>query len=112
MKKINILGTEYTVVMATAEERPKLKNSDGYMDFSTKEVVVLKLEPDERTVENLPEYTRKVLRHEITHAFFYESGLWCESGTAESWATDETITDWFAIQSPKIFEAFKVADCL
>ena len=55
---------------------------------------------------------RKVLRHEIIHAFLYESGMWNNSGSTNCWGMDETITDWIAIQSPKLFRAFKEADCL
>lgn len=29
-----------------------------------------------------------------------------------TWGMDETITDWIAIQSPKLFRTFKEADCL
>lgn len=110
--KVNILGTEYSVVIADEETKPKLKNSDGYMDNSTKEIVVGKFVPDENSLEDLKEYTKKVLRHEIIHAFFYESGMWNCSGCSEAWGQDETITDWLAIQSPKIFKAFQECDCL
>lgn len=112
MKKINILGTEYTVIITDEEEKPKLKSCDGYMDFSIKEIVVGKFEKDEDSVENLEEYTKKVLRHEIIHAFLYESGLWENSGKSEAWGQDETITDWIAIQAPKLMKSFREADCI
>ena len=56
--------------------------------------------------------TRKVLRHEIIHAYFYESGVWDMSGSSEAWARDETITDWFAIQAPKMLKTFQEAGAL
>ena len=112
MKKINILGTEYTLIIADAVEKPKLKNCDGYMDFSIKEIVVGKFEPTENGIENLEVYTRKVIRHEIIHAFLYESGLWENSGTCDAWGQDETITDWIAMQAPKLFKAFQEACAL
>lgn len=114
MKKVNILGTEYKIFVATEEERPKLKalECNGYMDFSTKEIVIAKFEQDERSIDDLIEYAKKVLRHEIIHAFLYESGLWNNSGSSDAWGQDETITDWIAIQAPKLFTAFKEADCL
>lgn len=49
---------------------------------------------------------------EIIHAFLYESGMWNNSGSTNCWGMDETITDWIAIQSPKLFRTFKEADCL
>lgn len=42
----------------------------------------------------------------------YESGLWENSGTADAWGQDETITDWIAIQAPKLFKAFQEACAL
>lgn len=110
--KVNILGTEFTVTFADEAERPKLKSCDGYMDFSIKEIVVGKFEPDESSIENLDEYTKKVLRHEIIHAFFYESGLHSSSGDIEAWATNEEMVDWIAIQFPKILKAFQECDCI
>lgn len=112
MKKINILGTEYTVITANAEEKPKLNKCDGYMDYSNKEIVVGIFESNENSIADLTVYSKKVMRHEIIHAFLYESGLWENSGSTEAWGQDETITDWFAIQSPKIFKAFEEVGAL
>ena len=63
-------------------------------------------------MQNLDSYKKKVLRHEIVHAFLYESGLWNNSGDIRSWGQSEEIADWIAIQSPKIFRAFKDVDAL
>ena len=109
--KVNILGTEYEIIIDAPDEMLP-PDSDGAMDHSIKRIVVAKFEPDERSIKDLDAYRRKVLRHEIIHAFLYESGIWNNSGTAEAWGCDETITDWFAIQSPKIFKAFMEADCM
>lgn len=111
-KKINILGTEYSIVFHTEKEDPKLETADGYMDFSAKKIVIGIFEPGVDIVEDLLVYTQKVLRHEIIHAYFYESGVWDSSGSAETWGRDETITDWFAIQSPKMFKTFQEAGAM
>lgn len=110
--KINILGTTYKIITATENEKPKLKECDGYMDFSTKEIVVEKFESDPMSIQDLEFYTKKVMRHEIIHAFLYESGLWNNSGDVKSWAKSEEITDWIAIQAPKLFKTFKEAGAL
>lgn len=110
-KKINILGTEYEIIL-DAQEELLPENADGAMDQTLKRIVIAKFEPDRNSVRNLDAYRKKVLRHEIIHAFMYESGMWNNSGSAECWGMDETITDWFAIQSPKIYKAFKDADCI
>ena len=110
-KKVNILGTEYTI-MLDVPEKDMVEGADGSMDHSTKTIKIMKMEQHENSVKDLEDYKRKVLRHEIIHAFFYESGLWNSSGGSDAWGCDETITDWLAIQTPKMFKAFKEAGCL
>ena len=110
-KKINVLGTEYTIFFDVLEESMP-DGADGCMDQSVKNIRIALMKPDKNSLFDLEEYRKKVLRHEIIHAFFYESGLWNNSGSSESFGTDETITDWFAIQFPKILKAFKEADAL
>lgn len=76
----------------------------GICNDKTKEIVIdKKLSEKEMLV-----FKKKVLRHEITHAFLGESGLRecsliCDGG----WANNEEMVDWFAIQSPKIFKVFQ-----
>lgn len=110
--KANILGTEYTVEFR--KDDPKLQeNADGYCDTSIKLIVVEDFEPDEMSKEDLEGYKLQVLRHEIIHAFMFESGLDANSCCFEGgWATNEEMIDWFAIQSPKIFKALKDVGCL
>lgn len=56
--------------------------------------------------------SKKVLRHEVIHGFLYESGLWNNSGNVEAWGRSEEITDWIAIQFPKMLKAFQEVGCL
>ena len=60
-----------------------------------------------REKKNLPEYKKAVIRHELTHAFLFESGL-----DTCSWAQNEEMVDWIALQFPKLLQVFKEADCL
>ena len=62
-----------------------------------------------RALRDLDAYGRKVLRHEIIHAFLYESGLSCNSQETTAWAANEEMVDWFAIQGPKIVRAWREA---
>lgn len=110
--KVNILGTEYKVLFRDEKAKPKLKNADGYIDTSIKEIVVGIFEKDEMSIEDLESYSKKVLRHEIIHGFLYESGLWNNSGTVDAWGKSEEITDWIAIQFPKMLKAFNEVDAL
>lgn len=109
--KVNILGTEYEIIINASDEMLP-PDSDGAMDFSIKKIMIAKFEPDEYSIKDFYAYRKKVLRHEIIHAFLYESGLWNSSGNVTAWGKCEEIADWFAIQSPKIFQAFKEVDCL
>ena len=101
--KVKILGTEYDIIR-NAEEKdyPQLKKCDGFTDFSIKKIVVADFDKDESSIDDLEWYKNKVLRHEIVHAFVYESGL------AENcdWARNEEMTDWIAIQFTKMLEVF------
>ena len=111
--KIDVLGTKYSIKYKTEDKDCKLKECDGYCDTSVKSIVVLDMETvrDKGSIEDLLSYQKKVTRHEIIHAFMYESGLsvnWKHDG----WGQEETTVDWIAIQFPKLYKAFKDADCL
>lgn len=110
-KKVNILGTEYTIRFDVPDnDMPEY--ADGCMDQSIREIKIAKVEHDRNSIQDLESYKKKVLRHEIIHAFLYESGLWNNSGTVTAWGQSEEITDWIAIQFPKIQRVFEEADCL
>jgi hypothetical protein cdifQCD-7_02046 len=107
--KINVLGTEYELKEIEPDNDPTLAGKDGYCDSSIKLCVVDAMNHYEAGMkENLADYKNSVKRHELIHAFLYESGL----DSCSSWAQNEEMIDWIAIQAPKIFKAFKEADCL
>lgn len=112
--KINILSVEYEIQIRTQEDDHKLTTRSGYCDFTTKLIVIddLEKQKSEDSVNNLNYFHKKILRHEIIHAFLYESGLGVNSHETSNWATNEEMVDWFAIQTPKIMKAFLDADCL
>ena len=104
--KVNILGTDYDIVIQSEDENPKLKECDGLCEQYSKKIVLndCKYTDNEvMRVENFEEYKKKVARHEIFHAFFGESGLRSHSAYGEN----EELIDWLAIQSPKIFKVFQ-----
>ena len=109
--KVKILGTEYEIVMdAEEKDYPILKDADGYADFTIKKIVVKKLIQDGESYEDLELWQRKTLRHEIIHAFLYESGLWQNS--FKDWARNEEMTDWIALQFEKILSVFIELQCI
>lgn len=107
--KVNILGSEWSVKFGNEKEYPNLAKMDGYTDLSIREIVVDDMEASQGQIgakADLESYQKQVVRHEIIHAFLLESGLDSNSNSADSWAVNEEMVDWFAIQSPKIFKLF------
>lgn len=111
--KVNVLGTQYTVIFNTLAENNRYKQCDGYCDFHVKEIHVRKhndddTDHDEMTIpeKSMKIYEKKCLRHELIHAFLFESGLDCNSGDIDGWARNEEMIDWMAIQMPKIMAAY------
>lgn len=103
--KVSVLGTDYEVVMRQeGENDPKLSDASGYCEPHSKKLVVKDFVPDDHTVENPEDFKKKVLRHELTHAFLHESGI-----RACSWGDNEDIVDWIALQGPKIYKAWQEA---
>lgn len=106
-RTINILGTDIKVVFREEKQDVKLEQLGGYFD-STENLIVVKIpEKDEMSCGNLENHQKKVLRHEIIHAFLHESGLDWSASPTECWATNEEMVDWLAIQAPKIFKIFR-----
>lgn len=110
--EIDVLGTKYTIIEATEKLDPKLDGLCGYCDDSAKICVVKELPPkserDNTFKEDLNYCQKQTLRHEITHAFLFESGL----AQCCGWAVNEEAVDWIARQFPKMVEAFKDVNAL
>lgn len=107
--EVKILGTKYKLILnAKTEEYPKLKRCDGYTDFSIKEIVVADFEKDPDTIDDIEFYKKKVLRHEIVHAYLYESGL----SENSDWARNEELVDWVAMQFEKLLSTFIELNCI
>ncbi len=109
-RKLNILGTEYEVNIESADTDKVLESCDGYCDKTTKRIVV-RAEDETSELGNYDVYQRTCLRHEIVHAFLFESGLH-QNFEHNQWGHEETMVDWIATQFPKMQKAFEEADCL
>lgn len=109
MKKVNVLGTEYSIIESNESKDEGLSGKDGYCDTSIKQCVIDEMKiTDPSAKKDLPGYKKVVTRHELIHAFLFESGL----SVCSSWAENEEMVDWIAIQFPKLLQAFEEADCL
>lgn len=118
-RKINILGTEYRIETHKVSEDSYLEDNklSGYCGEEEKLIVVADMS-EEKYFTGMDEkaqeaYRKRVLRHEIMHAFLNESGLSDSSNQySGAWAKNEEMVDWFAIQSPKIFKVYAELDIL
>lgn len=110
-KQINVLGTAYTLTICSESVEPRLKGCDGFCDETTKELFCEDYSidrGDQNCKQQLLVQIRKVKRHEIIHAFLFESGL----AENSPWAQNEEMVDFFAIQFPKLLNAFREAKAL
>lgn len=110
-KTVNVLGTEYSIKFVPEEELQDI-GADGATDHSIKLIKVGIFVPQKCSIADLEVYQLKVLRHELIHAFLYESGLAECSGSVDSWASNETMIDYFAYQHNKIHAVFEKAGAL
>ena len=107
--KVNVLGTLYTIKEKKREKDAMLVGCNGYCDPTTHEIVVV-TEDGLTDAGDFSVYRRKIMRHEIIHAFLFESGLQ-ENFTHPDYGHEETIVDWIAAQYPKIKKAFASVGC-
>lgn len=112
--KVNILGTEYSIIKKDYNNVPEFKKLgiDGYCDSVTKEIVVCNMATypgyEDETPERNSLVEKHTLRHEIVHAFLNESGLQESSVQPRGgWSQNEEMVDWIAIQFHKILKAFE-----
>lgn len=107
--RVNVLGTDYEIVKASETECSKLAtmNANGLCELYSKEIILdSEMNPNSgKEFANFKEFEKKVLRHEIVHAFFHESGL-------DNYTTDEDLVNWIALQFSKILKAFQETECL
>lgn len=108
--KINILDTEWSIEYRNNTTDPLLNERDGYVDPSVNLIVIANKRQDD-DVMDFAMVRRRTLRHEIIHAFLYESGLGANF-IHPGYGHDEIMIDWVALQFPKLQKAFEEAGCL
>jgi hypothetical protein len=113
------LGTGYEIRYKDYDEEPifEKRSIDGYADNIEKVICICNMNTMPNWENETKEYCKKaekqILRHEIIHCFLSESGL--QESTLQyngGWAKNEEMIDFFAIQFPKIKQAFEDANCL
>lgn len=106
--KATVLGEEWTISLRSESEDSQLKMSDGYTDITCKTIVV-GLQKEECDLKRPTVYLRKVLRHELVHAFMFECGL-AENWTHAAMGQEEMVVDWIAIQLPRLHDVCSKAE--
>lgn len=114
---VTVLGQDYIIHFVLRSENKvfkKKENTDGYCCGINKTIVI-----DKHTIDRFEKeedkilYLKYLLRHELIHAFLYESGL---NNSAEKyrlpWTRNEEMVDWIALQSKKIFNLFNEYELL
>ena len=104
------MGSLNTVQILSEEEAKLNKilqeySYDGYHAGFTKEIVIKERELYKGMCgdDGDKEIQWNVLKHEIIHAFLYESGLDSNSFSySGAWAVNEEMVDWLALQWEKI----------
>ena len=117
--KLNVLGTVYAIEKRKFSDDESFEENGwaGYCADYEKKIILLDLTTAPGWKTEAPEivkrYESETIRHEIIHAFLNESGLKqnCNSSIGP-WSKNEEMVDWFAIQGPKIMEAWRKAGCL
>ena len=117
--ELDILGTKYKVTLEDPEDNEIMRETGalGYMDGQGAKIVIADMAAHGKcqylTAEEMKVEERNCLRHEIIHAFLYESGLDRNAAVPEGgWATHEEMVDFFAMQMPKMIEVFRKAGCM
>lgn len=102
---ITILDKKWDIVFCDKKDDPELNGCDGYTSIrqGERKIVIAK---------DAYQSKEQILRHELIHAFLYESGLDINSHDIDQWARDEEMVDWMAIQFPKMYKIFAELDIL
>lgn len=94
-------------------EDTELADCDGYIDRSTKKIIIAR-EPPECELKDFNAYRKVVARHELIHAFLYESGLDANSvwQLQKGESHPEQMVEWLAMQFPKMLKVFQELDVI
>ena len=112
-KTVSILGTDYKILFVQENDKRLVsRNADAITDESVKELVIAYFEPDDGSLKDLDAYQKKLIRHEIVHAFLFESGLADCSGYVNGGAQYEEMVGWIAGEHLRMHDAFEKAGAL
>ena len=109
---VSVLGTNYGIYLDVSEDDDEtLKECAGYCDKTTKRICVGR--QMNSNLGDYSEYRKYIIRHELIHAFLFESGI----GADTTWDIEgqehpEHMVEWVSMQFPKMVKAFQEAGVL
>lgn len=109
-KEVIILGQTYKVHELAPEDENAMEDGvQGYTDWTTHEIAVRGSlrNPHPNGLADREALFKKVLRHEIIHAFLFESGMTGFDEWSGCYATNEVLVDWIAVNCPKMLRVFE-----
>jgi hypothetical protein len=120
METVNILGTPYSLIVKKYDEDEEFERRGlaGYCNGCAKEIVVCDMATykgwERESEGDVITAQKESTRHEMVHAFLNESGLGSDTMANGDigWAKNEEMVDWFALQGPKIYAAWKEAGAI
>lgn len=109
---VDVLGTEYKIYLDVSEAQDEaLQKCDGYCDKTAKRIVICDCANTD--LERIEDYKRYCMRHELVHAFMFESGIGgCVTWDIEGQEHPEHMVEWIAMQFPKMVNAFQTVGAL
>ena len=114
VKTVDILGSKWTIKYV--DDDPAFEQANGYTNDAAREIVIenVKTSDGPLSFDMQSQYNnqKRVLRHELIHAYLFESGLGDSSNSCDAWAVNEEMVDWFARNIPKMILTFKELKCL
>ena len=114
VKIVDILGSKWTIKYV--DDDPAFEQANGFANDAAREIVIehVKMTDDPLDFDMQSQYNnqKRVLRHELIHAYLFESGLGDSSNSCDAWAVNEEMVDWFARTIPKMIATFKELKCL
>lgn len=114
--KVCVLGTEYSIQFV--DHFPKWisdldETSDGCCESYDRMIYIKTSGFENWTEEGKECRMKRVLRHELTHAFLCEAGLGADTANYYGgWSYNEEMVDWIAAMFPKMMKAFEEVGCL
>ena len=113
VKKVKILGETWKIIISADKVKYiGLEGANGYCDNSDRFCIIEnQIGNKEFELKNPKVFMKRTVRHEITHAFLFESGLAHSSLNYQNgWAMNEEMIDWIAKNIDRILKVCNEID--